>query len=380
MSRCSARWGVNVSLAGETLLITGFPGFAARRLCLHLLQVEPDVRLVLLRRASDAEQAARCLEPLAHSQRVRVAELEGDPAALDFGLSGAEYLHLAGSVQRVFHFASVLEAKRTVEAAKHNVACAREVLELAKAAPQLRGLVLLSSVSVCGTRTGLIREDELQQGQAFRNRLHESLATVEAMCERRANLPQIVVRPAQIVGDSQSGELDSPGFPYPWLAFIDSGPKELVVPVPHRPDAPVQVVPIDFVVRASHFLAARPEAYGKRYHLVDAAPLTLKAFLQLAAEASGKRLADSFNPSSFTRGLVQKPGLSLLSQSARGLLQLFAGSPAFDARNADAVLLPGGIACPPVPSYLTALLERARSGAAAHEVESLESAEQSEDE
>jgi thioester reductase-like protein len=368
-----------MTLAGESVFVTGFPGFYARRLVLHLLEAEPQVKLVLLRRKSDAERSAECLARLAPEARARVTELEGDPAALDFGLSGREYLSLAAEAQRVFHFASVLEAKRRAEAAAQNIACARELVEFAKAASGLRGLVLLSSVTVCGTRTGLIREGELSEGQTFRRRLDESLATVEAMCARRAELPQIVLRPTQIVGDSQTGEIDSPGFPYPWLAFIDRGPTELVVPVPHRPDAPVQIVPIDFVVRAARFLGARPDAYGKRYHLVDAEPLPLKEFLQLAAQASGKRLADNFNPSTFTRGLAAKPGLRLLSQGARGLLDLFAGSPHFASENADFALGRGGIVCPPVASYLAVLLARARSGAAAHEVEALESAAVEED-
>ena len=370
---------MSMSLAGESALVTGFPGFYARRLCLQLLEAEPELRLTLLRRKSDAERSAECLAQLPFAARARVTELEGDPASLDFGLGGREYLSLAGSVQRVFHFASVLEAKRRAEAAAQNIACARELVEFCKAAPELRGLVLLSSVSVCGTRTGLIREAELSEGQTFRRRLDESLATVEAMCARRASLPQIVLRPTQIVGDSRTGEIDSPGFPYPWLAFIDRGPDELIVPVPHRPDAPVQIVPIDFVVRAAHYLSARPDAYGKRYHLVDAQPLPLKEFLQLAAQACGKRLADNFNPSAFTRGLAAKPGLRLLSQGARGLLDLFAGSPHFDAQNADTALAQGGISCPPVSSYLSTLLARARSGAAAHEVEALESATVEED-
>ncbi len=90
-----------MGLAGETLLILGFPGFYARSLAFHLLAAEPTVRLVLLRRASDAEETVRRLAALDETQRRRVSELEGDPAALDFGLSGAEYRRLAGSVQRV---------------------------------------------------------------------------------------------------------------------------------------------------------------------------------------------------------------------------------------------------------------------------------------
>ncbi|HEY0467083.1 MAG TPA: SDR family oxidoreductase, partial [Polyangiaceae bacterium] len=340
-----------MNFAGETVLVTGFPGFHARKLALHLLAAEPQARVVLLCRASDRERSADCLSRLEPAERARVRELLGDPAAIDFGLSGVEYLELAASVQRVYHFASVLEAKRRTEAAVYNVACAREVLEFSQAARELRGLILLSSVTVCGTRTGQIREDELSCGQTFRRRLDESLATVDAMCARRQNLPQIVLRPGQIVGDSQTGEIDSPGFPYSWLAFVERGPSELVVPVPHRPEAPVQIVPIDFVVRAAHFLGTRPEAYGKRYHLVDPAPPTLKEFLQLAAAASGKHLSENFNPGAFTRGLAAKPGLRMLTQGARGLIDLLTGSPSFDARNAEHALREGGISCPPVSSY-----------------------------
>ena len=367
-----------MTFAGETLLVTGFPGFHARKLVLHLLEVEPDAEIVLLCRAIERERSAEHLARLEPAQRARVRELTGDPAALDFGVSGAEYLALAESVQRVYHFASMLEAKRRAEAAAHNIACAREILEFAKAARHLRGLILLSSVTVCGTRSGLVLEEELRCGQTFRRRLDESLATVEAMFARHGQLPQIVLRPAQIVGDSESGEIDNPGFPYPWLAFVDRGPNELVVPVPYRPDAPVQIVPIDFVVRAAHFLGTRPEAYGKRYHLVDPEPPTLKEFLQLAAAACGKHLAENFNPGAFTRGLAAKPGLRMLTQGARGLIDLFVGSPSFDAKNAQQVLGQGGISCPPVASYLNSLLERARAGAAAHEVEPLETAETAE--
>jgi thioester reductase-like protein len=356
--------------AGESLLITGFPGFPARKLVSHLLLHEPEARLTLLRRAHDAEASAAELDQLQPEQRARVSELEGEPAALDFGLSGAEYRALADSVQRVYHFGSVLEVgDRNAAYADQNVASAREVLELATVANGLRGLVLLSSTAVSGGRTGVIREDELSEGQSFRGRLDESLGTVELMFARHAALPQIVLRPTPIVGDSRTGEIDQLGFPYPWLVFIDRSPEELVVPVPQRPDATVQIVPIDFVVRAAHFLGSRPAAYGKRYHLVDPAPPTLREFLHLAASASGKRLSATFNAGALTRGLVASPTLRLLSQGARGLLDLFAASPRFDASNAEAALAGSGIACPPVSDYIMPLLERARAGFAAHEVE-----------
>ncbi len=361
-----------MTLGSETVLVTGFPGFHARKLAFHLLRAESELRLILLRRAEDAERSSELLFELGAADRARVVELEADPAALDFGLSGVDYLRLAGSVQRVFHFASVLEGRRkTSDLAAHNLACAREVLAFAKIAGDVRGLVLLSSVKVCGTRTGVIREEELREGQSFRGCLDESLATVELMFAREPRLPSIILRPSQLVGDSRTGELEQLGFPYPWLVFIERGPKELIVPVPHRPEAPVQIVPIDFAVSAAHALSAQPGAYGKRYHLVDPAPPTLRQFLGMAALASDKRLADTFNAGAFTRGLVANPGLRLLAHSARGLRDLFAAAPYFDASQAQAALAAAGVHCPPVSSYLDRMLERARAVSAAHEVEPL---------
>ena len=70
-----------MSHAGETLLITGFPGFYARQLCAHMLEHEPEARVVVLRRASDAERSAELLSQLSEGSRARVTELEGDPKA-----------------------------------------------------------------------------------------------------------------------------------------------------------------------------------------------------------------------------------------------------------------------------------------------------------
>jgi len=359
-----------MGLAGETILITGFPGFVAQKIALRLLAEEPAVELVLLRRSADADTSAALLGTLPPAERARVRELDGDPAALDFGLSGAEYRALSREIDRIFHVASTLASReRGSFLANQNIACAREVLELAHAAAGLRGVVLLSSVSVSGARTGTILEEELSAGQAFRSKLEESLATVELMFERQPQIPQLVLRPAQIVGDSVTGEIDRLGFPYPWLVFVDQSPAEMVLPVPQRPDTIVQVVPIDYVTRVAVCLAGRVEAYGRRFHLVDSAPPTLREFLEIAAISAGKRLAPSFNAGALTRGLVAKPTLRLFSQGARSLLELFAASPRYDTRNTEALLDGSGIECPRVASYMTTLLERARAGFAAHEVE-----------
>ncbi len=319
-SRSRARSENDVSFAAKRLLVTGFPGFHARKLALHLLAVEPEAKLVLLRRASDSERSAEHLARLQPAERERVRELTGDPAALDFGLSGAEYLELAASVQRVYHFASVLQAKRRSEAAAYNIACAREALEFASAARGLRGLILLSSVTVCGTRTGLIRGRRVEPwpdlpsalGRVLWRRSSRS-ARGAAICHKSCSAPRrswVIPRAARSIARA-----------FPIRGWRSSTADRASWSCPSRIDPRLRCKSCRSISWCARRTSSAPSRrpYGKRYHLVDPEPPTLKEFLQFAAQACGKHLAENFNPGAFTRGLAAKPGLRLLTQGGAWL-------------------------------------------------------------
>ncbi len=133
-----------------------------------------------------------------------------------------------------------------------------------------RTIVVHSSALVSGNRTGLVLEEELSAGQVFRTPVEETLARAERLLRSAmGELPIAVVRPTQMVGDSRTGEVDRLDGPYLLILLIVSSPQEFPVLLPTRGDAPMHLVPIDYVVRAAHRIGMQPDAMGRTFHLAD---------------------------------------------------------------------------------------------------------------
>src|SRR5262249_36488156 len=152
----------------------------------------------------------------------RVLVLEGDVAAIDMGLSGAEYMDLARRVTLVHHTAHVAYAGVDRETAERvNVGGTREVLELARAAGGAARVVHYATRFVSGDRRGVVRESELDCGQHFRTVIEETRARAEKLVERYATrVPITTVRPSTIVGDTETGAYDRLEGPYPLIAQL----------------------------------------------------------------------------------------------------------------------------------------------------------------
>src|SRR4051812_44838646 len=117
----------------EVVLLTGFPSFAARKMCEELLRGEPRTLVLALVRPPSRREAEGVLDSFTLEQRQRVQLIEGDAAAMDFGLSGAELAKYAPEIDCIHHMAQVsyLGADRKL-AMQVNVGGAREVIEVAK--------------------------------------------------------------------------------------------------------------------------------------------------------------------------------------------------------------------------------------------------------
>src|SRR5271170_3956009 len=89
------------------LLVTGFPSLYARKMVRHVLAAEPGAlvyAVVPADRAAGAQAEHDALDP---ADRARLVLVEGDPAAMDLGLSGAEFRQVAREVDRIHHLAHV---------------------------------------------------------------------------------------------------------------------------------------------------------------------------------------------------------------------------------------------------------------------------------
>lgn len=342
----------------EVVLLTGFPSFAARRMCDELLE-GPRTFVHAIVRAKFAEDAGAALDGLPLEKRQRVHLIEGDATSMDLGLSGAEFRELAGEVDIIHHCAqaSYLGIDRAT-AMQMNVGGAREVLEFAEAARGLRMLVFHSTALVSGDRTGIVHEDDLRTGQSFRNVVEETKARAEKMM--RAAMPKVpiaVLRPAMIVGDSATGEVDRFDGPYLLILLLVTSPPDFALPLPGRGDAPLHLVPIDYVVRAARVIGRDPRAAGRTFHVVDPAPLTARQVFELVARVGGRRVPRGFIPAGLTKALLRTPGLDRFAKSPRAFLDALGTHVTYDCRNTEELLAGTDIRCPRFEDYVERLVD-----------------------
>ncbi|HHH26770.1 MAG TPA: oxidoreductase [Polyangiaceae bacterium] len=350
----------------EVVLITGAPSLAARGLTVRVLESEPEARVVLVVLERLLPHVAAQLDELPKEARARVEVLSGDAAAIDLGLSGAEYRELAGRVTRVHHLAAVTFVGADEETARYtNIGGAVEMVELGRAAERLTHIVFHGTAQVSGDRSGLIYEHELDVGQGFFGPVQKSRFEAERVMRRAMNeLPIAILRPTHVVGDSVTGEVDRLDGIYLLAMLVLGLPGELDVALPKLRPEPIDVVPVDYVVEAAYAIGRHPDAPGKTFHLTSGEQLTADHLFELIARAGGRRVSErTAFPTQVARALSRTPGLKRLLREPGELIRQLSTGARYDTKNARHVLEPAGICCPPVASYVETWVEAVRSRA-----------------
>ena len=344
-------------------LVTGFPKLFARRMAAALLAREPKGRVALLCRERHAEQARTFTDSLPEAQRARLQVLIGEVSNLHLGLSTPEYRALTEGLTAVVHAAewSLLSAEKS-ELQRVNVEGTRSVLELASDSRRLRRFTHVSTVFVSGDRVGVVAEDELACGQRFRNAWEETRFEAELLVRRAmAELPCTVLRPGLLVGDSQTGEIDRFEGPYAIAILLMTSPVSVPVPLPGDGVAPLNVVPIDYVVTAAERIHHDLRAVGRTFHLVDPNPSSSRRVYQLVAQRMGRKLPRVSLGYRLTNALLKLPGLERLTRDQRMAIAYVNHLTFYSCRNTLELLDGQGIRCPPVESYLDALIAYVKS-------------------
>ena len=343
--------------AQSVQLVTGYPGFIGKRLVRRLAEEArgADTRLVLLVQPRNARAARADLE----GEGIAAEVVEGDVEQMHLGLSGAEFKALAREVTDVWHLAArtFLAASRD-ELRRVNVEGTRNVLELAAAARRLRRLNHFSTAYVSGDRVGVILEDELTMGQRFHNPYEETKFQAELLVRRaQADLPATIYRPSIVVGDSRTGEIDRFEGPYALAILLVASPLTVPLPLPGDAVAPLNVVPVDFVVDAALTIGADPAGAGRTVHLVDPAPLSARRVYEMIAARAGKKLPSVSVPARALQALLQLPILERLTRAHRPAIEYVNHLAIYNCRNLLELLDGTGIQCPPITSYLDRLIE-----------------------
>ena len=338
--------------------VTGATGFIGKRLVAKLLERDGDI-FVLVRQQSVAKIARLWTDP-------RVKPVVGD---LSEDLLGVDPTTLQG-VTDFFHLAALYDMTAGAEDNERtNVLGTQNAVALANAL----GATLhhVSSVAVAGEHKGIFREDYFDQGQKLPTPYHQTKYDSEALVRASATRWR-VYRPAVVVGDSTTGEMDKIDGPYYFFTAIKKVRHLLPewVPLIGPEFGYTNIVPVDFVAAALDHIAHQPGLDGQAFHLTDPRGQrvgdVLNAFArsahapQLAMRVDTK-LLDLLPKGAFSM-LMKLPQLKDIRKSLLAELGIpdevighMALTPQFDTRDTERALEGSGIAVPSLDSYATKL-------------------------
>jgi thioester reductase-like protein len=269
-----------------TYLVTGGTGFLGRHLLERLLR-RPDADVMVLVRKESVSRLTALAASLGGGERI--SPVVGDLSVERLGLKAAARKRLAG-VDHVVHLAALYDMTADDERNREvNVEGTRRVVELAASVGAKR-LHHVSSVAVAGDFAGTFTEDMFDEGQELPSPYHQTKHESERLVREQTDVPWRVYRPAVVVGDSRTGEMDKVDGPYylfSVLAGLGDLPAISRVPLVAPDLGSTNVVPVDYVVDAMDALMHADDLDGRVFHLVHPRPQGLLDVYNAFAEAAG---------------------------------------------------------------------------------------------
>ncbi|MBA3248524.1 MAG: SDR family oxidoreductase, partial [Pyrinomonadaceae bacterium] len=293
------------------------------------------------------------------ADRSRFRIVEGDITQEHLGMSEADAAAVRAETTVLFHLAAIYDlAVRRDVAMRVNVEGTRHVNRFARALKNLRRYHYVSTCYVAGLRTGVIYEHELRHDAGFRNYYEETKYLAELEVEAlKSELPITIHRPSVVCGDSQTGATAKYDGIYYLINYLRMQPRLLSLANIGNQDVRLNLVPVDFVVAAMAALAKDERAVGATVQLADPQPLTTYELFELIS----RTLAGRGSFLKLPRPLVwQTLNLSLsekLSGLPRAGVPYFFLNQTYDITRAQGLLEPHEIRCPPLPTYVNALID-----------------------
>ncbi len=195
-------------------VVTGGTGFIGRRVVSRLLAARPDAEVwVLVRRSSLGR-----FEQLATEWGDRAKPLVGELTEPGLGLADEAIAEL-GDVGHVVHCAAIYDITvAEPEQRAANVEGTQAVIELACRLDAT--LHHVSSIAVAGDFHGEYTEDDFDIGQQLPTPYHQTKFEAELLVRSTSGLRYRIYRPAVVVGDSRTGEMDKVDGPYYFFGVL----------------------------------------------------------------------------------------------------------------------------------------------------------------
>jgi NAD(P)-dependent dehydrogenase (short-subunit alcohol dehydrogenase family) len=352
--------------------VTGATGFIGRFLMADLLK--RDGTIYVLCRASSLDKLDELRERLGTDEQ-RVVAVIGDLSKDRLGVDADEVEKLDGQIEHFFHLAAIYDLTADADS-QHvaNVEGTRHALHLAEAV-HAEHFHMVSSIAAAGLYRGTFTEDMFDEAEDVEhNPYYHTKHVSEGLVRDEATIPWRIYRPGIVVGHSQTGEIDKIDGPYYFFRTIQRlrGSLPAWLRGVGVEGGEINIVPVDYVADAMHYLAHQPGLDGQTFHLTDPEPPTVAGLIKTltkAAHAPGPafnvdaRALDAL-PVRLASTVTRLPVVKQMTDLAlaelgipREMFAYLTYPTHFDSAKTQQALAGSGITLPPFASYAPVLWE-----------------------
>ncbi len=346
--------------------VTGATGFIGKRLVKKLLARRGSTVHFLVREES-RDKVASLLAAWGVSE-ARAKPVYGDLGKPMLGVGKAAIKELTGRIDHFFHLAAVYDLKADADSQiVANIEGTRNAVALANAIKA--GIFQhCSSIAAAGLYEGVFREDMFDEAENLDHPYFATKHDSEKIVRQEVKGAWRVYRPALVVGDSKTGEMDKIDGPYYFFKLIQRlrGMLPPWMPTVGIEGGRINIVPVDFVVDAMDHIAHAKDQDGKAFHLVDPTPNRVGDVLNTFAKAAHAPQMSlrvnaallGFIPNSVKKGLLALTPVRRIKNAVMkdlglpdDMLQFVNYPTRFDCRETTALLKGTGIECPRLEDY-----------------------------
>ncbi|MFY8120185.1 MAG: SDR family oxidoreductase [Burkholderiaceae bacterium] len=346
--------------------VTGATGFIGKRLVKKLLARRGSTVHFLVREES-RDKVASLLAAWGVSE-ARAKPVYGDLGKPMLGVGKAAIKELTGRIDHFFHLAAVYDLKADADSQiVANIEGTRNAVALANAIKA--GIFQhCSSIAAAGLYEGVFREDMFDEAENLDHPYFATKHDSEKIVRQEVKGAWRVYRPALVVGDSKTGEMDKIDGPYYFFKLIQRlrGMLPPWMPAVGIEGGRINIVPVDFVVDAMDHIAHAKDQDGKAFHLVDPTPYRVGDVLNIFAKAAHAPQMSlrvnaallGFIPNSVKKGLLALTPVRRIKNAVMkdlglpdDMLQFVNYPTRFDCRETTALLKGTGIECPRLEDY-----------------------------
>lgn len=347
--------------------VTGATGFIGKRLVKTLLARRGATVYFLLR--PESEGKVEGLREYWGAAGAKAIPVYGDLTTKKLGVSADELKKLKGKIDHMYHLAAVYDLSADAESQiQVNIEGTRNAVEFAKAV-DAGHLHHVSSIAAAGLYEGVFREDMFDEAEGLDHPYFMTKHESEKIVRKEAKVPWTVYRPAMVVGDSTTGEMDKIDGPYYFFKLIQRMRQLLPpwMPSVGLEGGRINIVPVDFVVASLDHISHLKIDLSKRcFHLVDPEGYRVGDVLDIFSKAAHAPKMNlfinaalfGFIPKSVKKGLMVLAPVRRVRAAVMKDLGLpedmftFINFPTrYDCRDTLSALKGSGIECPKLPDY-----------------------------